>query len=65
MNYEKDYKPFAYSGILFLTLMTATVLGGVDTFGIWMDAMYPIFVLFATASFAIAWIRWQNSEEKH
>ncbi|MFL2941434.1 MAG: hypothetical protein ACJZ2N_01355 [Candidatus Poseidoniales archaeon] len=65
MNLEEDYKPFVYSGFLFLTLMTATVLGGVDIFGIWLDAMYPIFVLFATASFAIAWIRWQKKERKH
>ncbi len=61
MNLEEDYKPFVYGGILFLLLMTATVLGSIDTVGIWMDAMYPIFVLFATASFAIAWIRWKKT----
>ena len=64
MNFEKDYKPFAYCGVLFLTLMTATVLGGVDTFGIWMDAMYPIFFLFAISGFSISWIRWKRLDEK-
>jgi len=65
MNIEEDYKPFVYSGLAFLALMTATILGGVNTFGIWLDAMYPIFVLFASASFAIAWIRWNKLKNRH
>lgn len=64
MNLEEDYRPFAISGIILLFAMITTIIGGVDIVGIWMDAMYPIFVLFAVASFAIAWIRWKKQSEE-
>jgi len=64
MNLEEDYKPFVISGIIFFLCVTVTTLGGIKIVGIWMDAMYPIFILFSTASFAIAWIRWKKINEK-
>ena len=64
MDLERDYQPFLVLGIISLICMLAVTLGGISVAGVWMDAMYPIFFLFAVAGFSISWIRWKNLDEK-
>ena len=64
MDFEKDYKSyFIFGGICFLCAII-TIVGGVERTGIWMDAMYPLFLLFSIASFSIGWIRYSKKDEK-
>jgi len=64
MDLESDYKIyFAFGGICFLCAIL-TIIGGVDTMGIWMDAMYPLFLLFTIACFSIGWIRYNKKDKK-
>ena len=47
MDFEKDYKSyFIFGGVCFLCAII-TIVGGVERTGIWMDAMYPLFILFS------------------
>jgi len=63
MDFEKDYKSyFIFGGICFLCAII-TILGGVEKTGIWMDAMYPLFLLFSIACFSIGWIRYKKINE--
>ena len=64
MDLERDYRPFLIMGGVSLFCMLVVTLGGVNISGVWMDAMYPIFFLFAIAGFSISWIRWINMHEK-
>ena len=64
MDLERDFKPFLIFGIVFSLCLVMVTLGSIELAGVWMDAMYPIFILFSTASFAIAWIRWKKINEK-
>jgi len=64
MDIERDYLPFLIFGIICLLCATAVTIGGFENMGIWMEAMYPIFMLFAVACFAISWIRWKKTTEK-
>jgi len=64
MDIERDYLPFLIFGIICLLCATAVTIGGFEKMGIWMEAMYPIFMLFAVACFAISWIRWKKTNEK-
>jgi hypothetical protein len=64
MDLERDYRPFLIMGCVSLFCMLVVTLGGVNISGVWMDAMYPIFFLFAVAGFSISWIRWRNMHEK-
>tara|TARA_E500000331_G_C17075895_1_gene634737 strand:- start:38 stop:235 length:198 start_codon:yes stop_codon:yes gene_type:complete len=60
MDFENDYKSyFIFGGICFLCAIIA-IVGGVDRAGIWMDAMYPLFLLFSIACFSIGWIRYNK-----
>jgi hypothetical protein len=64
MDFENDYKIyFIFGGICFLCAIL-TVFGGVDIMGIWMDAMYPLFLLFSIACFSIGWIRYNKKDKK-
>ena len=64
MDFEKDYKTYLiFGGICFLCAIL-TIIGGVDTMGIWMDAMYPLFLLFSIACFSIGWIRYNKKAKK-
>ncbi|MEC8875519.1 MAG: hypothetical protein VYE50_02980 [Candidatus Thermoplasmatota archaeon] len=60
MDIERDYLPLLILGIICSLCATAVTIGGVEKTGIWMDAMYPIFMLLAVACFSISWIRWKN-----
>ena len=61
---ERDYMPFLILGI-FCSLCAAVVsIGGMEKTGIWMEAMYPIFMLLAVGCLAISWIRWKKINEK-
>ena len=64
MDLERDYMPFLILGIICSLCAAAVSMGGVEKVGVWMDAMYPIFMLFAVACFAISWIRWKKTTEK-
>jgi hypothetical protein len=64
MDLERDFKPFLILGIVFSVCLVIVTLGGIELAGVWMDAMYPIFFLFAVASFSISWIRWKNLNQK-
>ena len=64
MDLERDFKPFLILGIVFSVCLVIVTLGGIELAGVWMDAMYPIFFLFAVAGFSIGWIRWKNLNEK-
>ena len=64
MDLETDYKTyFGFGGVCFLCA-TAAIVGGIETTGIWMDAMYPLFLLFSIASFSIGWIRYNKKHKK-
>ena len=64
MDFENDYKIYLiFGGICFLCAIL-TIVGGVDTMGIWMDAMYPLFLLFSIACFSIGWIRYNKKDKK-
>ena len=64
MDFENDYKTyFVFGGICFLCAILV-ILGGVDFVGIWMDAMYPLFLLFSIACFSIAWVRYSKKDKK-
>lgn len=60
MDLEKDFRPFLAFGIVSFICMLIVTLGGINVSGVWMDAMYPIFFLFAVAGFSISWIRWND-----
>ncbi len=63
MDLENDYKAyFIFGGFCFLCAILV-IIGGVDTMGIWMDAMYPLFMLFSIACFSIGWIRYNKKNE--
>ena len=63
MDFEKDYKTYLiFGGICFLCAIL-TIIGGVETMGIWMDAMYPLFLLFSIAGFSIGLIRYKKENE--
>ena len=64
MDIEHDYLPFLIFGTICSLGAAAVTIGGVEKMGIWMDAMYPIFMLLAIACFAISWIRWKKTNEK-
>ena len=64
MDLEQDYRPFLIFGIICTASATAVTLGGIGFVGVWMDALYPIIVLFAVASLSISWIRWKNMNEE-
>ena len=64
MDLERDYLPFLAIGIVSLICMLTVTLGGISVAGVWMDAMYPIFFLFAVSGFSISWIRWKRLDEK-
>ena len=64
MDLERDFKPFLILGIVFSVCLVIVTLGGIELAGVWMDAMYPIFFLFAVAGLAISWIRWKNLNQK-
>jgi len=64
MNLEQDYRPFLIFGIICTVCAAAVTLGGIGFVGVWMDALYPIIVLFAVASLSISWIRWKNIDEE-
>ena len=64
MDLERDYLPFLVMGIISLICMLTVTLGGIGVAGVWMDAMYPIFFLFAVSGFSIGWIRWKRHHEK-
>ena len=64
MDLERDYLPFLVMGIISLICMLTVTLGGIGVAGVWMDAMYPIFFLFAVSGFSISWIRWKKYDEK-
>ena len=57
MDLENDYQPFLVIGLISLICMLIVTLGGINVAGVWMDAMYPIFFLFAVSGFSIGWIR--------
>jgi hypothetical protein len=63
MDLEHDYRPFLIFGIICTVCAAAVTLGGIGFVGVWMDALYPIIVLFAVASLSISWIRWKNIDE--
>ena len=64
MDFENDYKTYLiFGGICFLCAIL-TIIGGVDTMGIWMDAMYPLFLLFSIACFSIGWIKYNKKDKK-
>jgi len=63
MDLEHDYRPFLIFGIICTVCAAAITLGGIGFVGVWMDALYPIIVLFAIASLSISWIRWKNMDE--
>ena len=64
MDFEQDYKTYLiFGGVCFLCA-NLTIIGGVDTMGIWMDAMYPLFLLFSIACFSIGWIRYNKKDKK-
>ncbi len=64
MDFERDYKIyFIFGGICFLCAILVTI-GGIDAVGIWMDAMYPLFLLFSIACFSIGWIRYNQKDKK-
>lgn len=64
MDLEKDFRPFLIFGIICTVSAAAVTLGGIGFVGVWMDALYPIIVLFAIASLSISWIRWKNVDEE-
>ena len=64
MDLEHDYRPFLIFGIICTVCATAVTLGGIGFVGVWMDALYPIIVLFAVASLSISLIRWKNMDEE-
>ena len=64
MDLEHDFKPFLIFGVAFTLCLVMVTLGGIELAGVWMDAMYPIFFLFAVAGLSISWIRWKNLNEK-
>ena len=64
MDLERDYRPFLAIGSVSLICMLTVTLGGISVAGVWMDAMYPIFFLFAVSGFSISWIRWKRFDEK-
>jgi|TARA_B110000263_G_scaffold248783_1_gene264541 hypothetical protein len=64
MDLEHDYRPFLIFGIICTVCAAAVTLGGIGFVGVWMDALYPIIVLFAVASLSISWIRWKNIDEE-
>ena len=64
MDLEHDYRPFLIFGIICTVCAAAVTLGGIGFVGVWMDALYPLIVLFAVASLSISWIRWKNIDEE-
>tara|TARA_Y100001970_G_scaffold292149_1_gene432195 strand:+ start:4168 stop:4365 length:198 start_codon:yes stop_codon:yes gene_type:complete len=64
MDLENDYKAYFIFGGICLLCALLTIIGGVDTMGIWMDAMYPLFLLFSIACFSIGWIRYNKKDKK-
>ena len=64
MDFEKDYKTYLIFGAICFLCAILTIIGGVDTMGIWMDAMYPLFLLFSIACFSIGWIRYNKKDKK-
>jgi hypothetical protein len=64
MNLEQDYRPFLIFGSICTVSAAAITLGGIDFVGVWMDALYPIIILFAVASLSISWIRWKKMNEE-
>jgi hypothetical protein len=51
MDLEHDYRPFLIFGIICTLCATAVTLGGIGFVGVWMDALYPIIVLFGMTVF--------------
>jgi hypothetical protein len=64
MDLEDEYKSYLFFGTMCLLCSIVVTLGGVDRVGIWMDAMYPLFLLFSIACFSIAWIRYNKKDKK-
>lgn len=64
MDLEQDFRPFLIFGIICTFGAAAVTIGGISFVGVWMDALYPIIVLFAVASLSISWIRWKKIDEE-
>jgi hypothetical protein len=64
MDLEHDFRPFLIFGIICTICASTITLGGIGFVGIWMDALYPVFVIFAVGSLSISWIRWKNKDEE-